>query len=577
MTFTDVLFISLIIQFFIFLALCKLSSGPEVKEKNSSLLNRLTMILYTVFLIISGFSIASAQRVLAWTYAWAVLVAVTSVCVLLSAKLQKNLLLLTLSLPTLIMATSLAINGLMPLTSDEGVYSMYAFTILKDGKWDPFKLPGVNPYYQFFPVISFIEVGVSQVSGLDILYGVHPLLVLCLTFLITLTIYSLVKKMLPGKKTLAVLAPLFFLSSPPISTLAFIPQNVSVAFYLIVAVFLMGSVDRATHKSDLISISLLSLIGVISHATFPLLFLTSMAVLMMIRASKLTKFPRIASGMLRIVSVITLAYWAFTYALHYMVGVGTSILYSFAEFFGGESKVFSSGEALYLYANAPQGLAFVWAFLPALAAVSIFLVVVSVRAKRSALELFSISLGFLGLLMLVAGFVLRSSHLMHRYMYTGYFLLFPASALVLEKIVSRRKVINIMAVALLMVIVVSYGIQDPAFSPDIYRITTDADKRSWLVANTLVSILSPNVTSGFDTRVGIAFGPLAVKDKPEYAPQLLRNTRQPELIIVNLDKIGKMSYKLWFGYESYEGLEKCNSSLIYSDGIYMAHLVKGHG
>jgi hypothetical protein len=470
------------------------------------------------------------------------------------------------------MATSLAINGLAPLTSDEGRFTGFGFRILDDGRWIPLKYDE-NIYYQYFNVVPFLEALVSMVTGLDMINVVSPLLVLLLTFFVTLVIYALARKIINMQSensnflNLAVLSPILFLSTPTLSTIGFIPQWLAVSLLLLTILVILR---RPRSQSNLVLVLIIAIAGVMIHATYPVLLMTSLGAIMLIKALKGAKI----SGIFSCVALITVVYWANTLIMDNMLIFGIDWLNGFIRIASSGIMPFSQTQAE--YSAAPSWMAYPWALLPSLALALIFLTFLFSKSQsniKNAAERFSIGLGVCGLLFLALGFISRtfgSSHVSFvRYSYSACFLLLPASIVAITKITSRQRVISTLLVGLVITTSAFCAVQDPAFSPDLYRFTTAADKRSWSVAGSLVPFLSPNVSYRFDTRIGIGVEALTPRDRQEL---LLKDELNPEIVFVNLDEVGRSNVEFWFGSNWAQVIENGSYSTIFSDGCYKGFL-----
>jgi hypothetical protein len=570
-SFTIALLLSFAINFVAMLILRKLSIGPKTFENKSALPDRLVVISYVVLFFVLVYSAFTMNRLFFWTYIYAAFVGSATFSILFFADSSKTLRFCVLSLPVLMMATSLAISGPAPLTSDEGRFTGFAFRIVKDGKWIPFQYTE-NSYYQSFPIIPFLKASLSMIMGADMINIVHPLLVLILTVLTTLAIYTLARRILsmmsedPRFLSLATLAPLFFLSTPTLSTIGFIPEWVAVSLYLMAFMIILS---RPYSKANLILVLLISLTGVLIHAVYPVLMLASLGVLILTRVLRSIKI----SGLFEYVLVVTLAYWTSTIIMNDILSTGIGSLNRYLGLLGGGLTQTLSVQAE--YSAAPSWMAYPWALAPSLSFSMIFIILgmrILKNRKMSASERSVIGLATFGLFFLVLGFVSRTFSASHvalvRYSYVAYYLLLPASIYSIREVLCKGRILTVLLITLIITSSAFFAIQDPMFSPDVYRITTDADKRSWTTAETLAPLLSPNVGYLYDSRVNIGITALILRDRPE----LYREVSNAEVVIVNLDSIGEANLGFWFGPEWVQIIESGNYSIIFSDGCYKAYM-----
>jgi hypothetical protein len=483
----------------------------------------------------------------------------------------KKLQFCVLSLPILVMATSLATSGPAPLTSDEGRFTGFAIRIIKDGKWIPYQYYE-NDYYQLFHVVPFLKALLGMIMSADIINTVHPLLVLLLTLFTTLAIYTLTRRILglinEGSEfqKLATLSPIIFLCSPTISTLEFIPQWVAASLYLLTFLII---ISKPYCKAGIALVLLLSLAGVMIHAAYPILMLTSLGTLMMANALKGTKL----SGLFKYVMIVALTYWTHTIILDSIIDVGRGWFSRLIELHSESMRV---AQVQAEYSSAPSWMAYPWTLLPSFAFSTIFLKLVEKilnRRAMNALERFIVELGVFGLMFLMLGFISRMFSLSHvalvRYSYASYLLLLPASIYAMRQVLSKGKMINILLIALIITSSAFCAIHDPKFSPDVFKFTTDADKRSWIVARTFGALLSPNIKYSFDTRIGIGIEALILGDHPELYGKKPENA---QIVIVALDNVGKANLNFWFGSKWVKIIESGNYSIIFSDGCYKAYM-----
>jgi hypothetical protein len=197
--------------------------------------------------------------------------------------------------------------------------------------------------------------------------------------------------------------------------------------------------------------------------------------------------------------------------------------------------------------------------------------------KFSRKDCVEVGLGFSGLSLLLCGFIARMAiGGLGAYFYISYFLLIPPSIELLGKIVQKRKLLSIGIMVGVILISAFYGIQDPAYSPDIHRIMLTADKRSWSVAETLVTYLPSHIEviggpiSGrkFYTDQRVAIGLSALMLEKSYL--VAENMPKEEIIfVVGTDELGirwvekRLPTNVWGIFNK-----------VFSDGLYDAYLIK---
>jgi len=586
--FLNALFLFFCAQFATALLIYRFPIGPQICESTllCNLLDKLALVFYILLLFSSVYSTITSSRFI-WIWIFGALGTIIIMRIMFCTLHTSQLLFYAVSLPSLTLIISLIINGPFPLTSDEGCFSLYAFRILRDGRWIPYKYSSIVSYYEFFPLVPYLKAVLQMVTGLDMAYGVHPLLVIYITLLISISIYSLVRCIIvkspnteiPLKPSVfAALSPLLFLGSPPLSTIAFIPYTVSSS--LVVVTFLTLTKFLYNQRQGYLFILLFLIIsGVIAHPIYPICLLISLGVTIILKI-----FTYVRSEIKKvflIVSIFTLGYWIYTYVFRIILNYEEGWFTSFINFISGSIEPFSGMHGKPLYVSlVPPEVAFSWSLLPAIASVSILCGILDFKnnKKMDDFKWFSIALGGLGMFLLFIGFCLRMSpSRTTRYFYISYFFLIPISIDIIRQIAFKRRILNLLILVLIITMAITEGIQDPAISPDIYNATTNANKRSWMVAETLATMYLPTIKFYFDTRVDIAFSTIAGNKS-----DLLLSSSHPDMkvIVLGLDDVGVRCLDgwlgAWFGSKCSEvkgNIERYNYSVVYSDGLYKAFVI----
>jgi len=555
--------------------------GPSVSEKSSflrALLNRGTLILYFLFLVTSTYSILTAQRFSLWFYLYALLIGSIVYTMALPKTHQRPAMsFCAVSVPVIVLAVSLAISGPMPITQDEGRFTGFAFRIIEDGNWVSYRYPE-NIHYQFFHIVPFLKATVFMITGLDMLSVTHPLLVLSLTLLTALGVLMLARISINKDVrflSLVTLAPILFLSTPPVSTIAFIPHTLSIALYLIsFSIVIKALYQENLDRRNLTIVILISVVGVITHAIYPLLFLISVGMLLL--AGKLLGYshpPKLLGSAFKIVIVATIIYWTFSLLLEQVVTTGRSLTTSLVDLFFGEVQPFKSTRPMW-YQQAPPELALSWVLFPALTGAFILLKLVKIRGRGiSSIREPGVFMGLTGLLILIVGLTSRMApYSYHRLFYSGYPLLIIPSILAIKGTVSKRKQFNVLMITFIIVAASFYAVQDPAVSPDIHKVMMLANKRSWAVAESLVQHASQNLKYRVDARVEIGFEALIAKSIPT---EIFSSTvKSDELLVMNYDNLGKLWASRWYEEATLQAIENGEYDIVFSDGSYKAYYIR---
>lgn len=582
-----------LVQFVLTLMLCVINLGPRINKEIKALahLDRAIVPLFFLYLLMATYSALTATRLTVWFLFSALLVGVLVLTSMTGKSLRKVTLIPALLMPIVVIFLSLLISGLVPIVQDEGLFTGLAYRIIADEKWQS-GIYTVANYYQFFPVIPYLESIISIVTGANLIYLVHPLIVLVVTLLVSLSVYVILKnpRFMRGAgggsvAVLGILGPILFFSAPSLSTLGFVPQVLATALFLTsLTVVSIQSSAKSTFKKSLILVTLISVVGVITHATYPLFLLLTLFSLLF-ASHELAERPSevdLLRSAIRILIVFTLAYWTYTLILDSLViNYGKPWIQSLMELFTGDVKPFQAGRQVW-YTLGPAELTYPLASLPALAAAYIFTKMIpGLRSfTRARSVVYSLRrdalfvLGATGLFLIGLAFITRASPGVGfpRYLNSAYILLIPASAAIISKIASKKRVINTILIVIIIAMTSFYAIQNPLLSPDVNEIMGLANKRSWNVAQTLVPYISPDVKYQIDQRVGIAFEALTVKSAP--APAKSEFTKElGSLAILNLDEYGKAWVNTYLGDKVLKAIENDTYDVVYSDGLYKMYVI----
>jgi len=583
MNFTEALITFFILNCLLFWLLIYFNIGPRLKRKESPKTSLvLCMLLFSAFLIFLIFSILSTidicQRNVYWIYSAGITILAVVICIFI---LPKNTVRLSaLLLPLIVITLSLIINGPAPITSDEGRYAGFAYRIIQDGRWIPFKYPE-NTYYQYFHVLPSLNAILSIIAGTHPIYITHSMLILYLTVLTVIITYLIVKIILTNSlsRKFADLVFIILLAAPPISPLALMPRRVAVALYLTTLLLCLISLRAKNGLScHAALIFLTAFIGTLSHAIFPILVLISLtltSILIRLYGVQNTR-DSVLKETLKFVVICSTAYWIHTLIMDQIIHTGKSMYDSFIDLLSGGIEL--SGKEQPWYASAPSELALPWALLPALTTVFIVKELVYRNRRIPWRGAYCIAFGFSGLLLLLYGFILYiAAHFYYTYFYCAYFLLIPPSIKLISEIMRKRRLIPTVIMIGSIVMSAFYGIQDPAYSPDIYKIMLTADKRSWRIAETLSQYLSPRTEvilgsiSGkkfySDQRVAIGLSALMLEEPFLSGEDTLE--KEYLLFIVGSDELGIRWAQKHFPTMKLDVFNK-----VFSDGLYNAYVIE---
>jgi len=567
--------------------------GPRIGsgEKVSAYLNRAIIPLLFLYLLIVAYSAMTLTRPTVWFLFHGLL---TGALVLASIIMKKSLRLVTLGallMPMVVIFLTLVINGPAPITQDEGLWTGLAYRMIEDGKWksDVYSVrTNVPTYYQLFPTTSYLEATISMVTGLDVFYFASPLTVLVVTLLVSLSIYIVLKNLIGGQGTkMGVLGPILFCSTPYILSLGFIPQSLATALFLTsLAVLSIRNPAKSTYKECLITTILISIVGVITHATYPIFLLLTLIALLLAygRLAERVSEASLLRSVIRVVAVFTLAYWSYAFILDSLViSYGKPWIQSLIELVTGGVRPFEAGRQIW-FDLGPTELAYSFALLPAFVAAYLSTEMIPrltsfTKAKKVIHGLRrnpSFTLGVTGLLLVGLAFITRASPGVgfSRYLGPAYILLVITSTAMISKIASKKRLVNTTLMVIIVAMSSFYAMQNPALSPDVREIMGLANKRSWNVAQTSFRYASPDLNYLVDQRVGMGFGALVIKSAPEFLNlEFNRTLGKGSLLILNLDEYGKVWANYYLGEKVLQAIENDTYGIVYTDGLYKMYLI----
>jgi len=330
-------------------------------------------------------------------------------------------------------------------TPDAAMYMTY-------GHWS-FSLK--NPFYNIINVSSYWIALLHLVLGIgNIMYDLPNAMLYCIiALLIMLSVYTIYKRF--GSINSTPIAAALTLATPYL-TLITIPPALS-AMYAVLALTLL--VKEEMKFSDYIAILLLSITGILTHATATGILLFGAAALYLI--SRLYKVDN-SRTYLNILTLIIIIYLIISIARFiYASGAYISIYPYYANFLQflnflhspstAELRVTRYGE------YAPLFTSFSWTVYPALAA-SYIVSLLLLRRRLERNEALSFSLLGAGLLLIFLGFVLShfSNSFSRESAYPGYVLLLLGSFEPLRQIVDKgNKTMKIMLFVILFLAVFS--------------------------------------------------------------------------------------------------------------------------
>jgi len=585
-SFITALLVFAFVQFVLTLALRFLNLGPTIHAREHVLANYSNKMVYLLligYVLLTAYSVINGVVVAAWFYVFALLLVALTLSALVGKAPDFRILGIVFAVPIVAMLMGMLMNGSMPSGQDEGRFAGFAYNIIREGKWQP-HVYLENNYYQLFHVVPFILATISSITGLDILSLVHPLTSLVVTLIVSLDIYLIIRNLKERRSAgLGLLGPILFLTTPPIMTSGFIPQILAVTFYLTALLILGKSASGMPYNAKLITLFLISVIGVVTHATYPILLLSTLIPMLIASNSRQQQMaePRLLKSVIYLVTVFTLVYWTYTLILDQLVGTSSSWINGLISLLMGGTRPFEAGRQVWYSGAAPE-VAYSWVLPIALAMAYAFAVLLSgltglgkIRKNfRNLRHDWLAVLAITGVTMLGAALVLRSSSggWGVRYFYPFYILLIPASAIVIEKITEKRRIMNMAAVLIMIGLVSFYALQDPMRSIGEKDLFLVANRRTWVVAESLAQNVSLEVDYLLDPRVGIPFTALTFRSTPSLFYKDLKPSYNAMLVVLNLDNLGEQWVKGRIEEETLQRVAN-DSSVVYTDGLYSAFYV----
>ncbi|MGC8543434.1 MAG: hypothetical protein ACP5NQ_05795 [Vulcanisaeta sp.] len=535
-----------IVMYIIWLILPLLSLIDRKNFRLTSINAARTAVILLIMYVISSVLIILVGFKTYFPYVNSIFLTLAIWLILQSKNENKELpLMLLVLMLILIPYTVVMIYNSYPLGDDVRFTAGFAAAIAHDGRWIPLKY-NENDYYQPFdaePALTYILFSTMGVPLKDI--PIYYLLLKYSLFLIyVLSIYFITYR-LTNSKGIAQLALLFFSITAPLSLTQIVAQGVSIVLALLTLTIILN--QQSNNANNIWTIILiLTISGVIFHATYPLLIVAYLLPLLLIREDDVIHIDRNKTGnYLAIITAISIAYWAFTFAgIAMFSGLPMSIV-QFINFLAGVIRPYATAWQSWYGPSLNQYLVS-WTLLPAIAASAITYFIIEKTIRISNLpegnNRYSVVLGLLGLSGIALNFMARqSTWLGGRYFYWLYLLLLPLVSYFIIMTFRGRIISNLLMIAL-VAIIGFYGVQDPTHSANTFITGIGwANNLSWRVSWVIAPLLSGNMPTILDPRIGTPLFAInfILNKPPPPAPQ----TGYPVLIIVGDDNIGARIYE----------------------------------
>ncbi|WFO75977.1 hypothetical protein J4526_03785 [Desulfurococcaceae archaeon MEX13E-LK6-19] len=480
------------------------------------------LLIINIFLMIL-LIIASIKSIIYrpnyWYYIYVLITNTLFIYYLLSlvneSKIHKSYFLLTIQIVvfSLVILTTFNVVGWVPITSDEGRYIGYAYRIVKEHKWFPYKYPE-HEYYQPFHVIPYLRAVFSLITCLPIETIAHVLFVLCINIIFMMLIYILSKR-ISNNIIIALLSMALFYVSPATSVINFIPRVLSnMLFFTMVTVLLKK--DIKIEVNDLIVLLIIIISGTLIHPTFSLLSgLFIVIFIVFINHNK----KRIFHIILIMFVFITLTYWLITAGLIITVKSSRNFFYGLVSIFnvlsGESTQNITSGIREPHYSRAPLHLAYSWAFLPAISAAFLLSKLMRLDKKKNLYGNFFGALSFVSISLIILGYAIRFTS--EQSVYIGY----PSYLLALLVAINyvyrlwRKGFMNIILFIILLSVGVNVAILDPSYSPDVYNLVPIPDNTYWNIGKSLSFLITGEYTKQVDREIRLGLNAYIIANKPQ--------------------------------------------------------------
>jgi hypothetical protein len=281
-----------------------------------------------------------------------------------------------------------------------------------------------NPYYDIINVASFWIAMLHMILGVnDIVFAMPNLILyLVIAILISLSVYIIYKR--ANSQNHVIMAMLMAFATPYITFVA-VPPALSAMYAVLIYAIISGRVIRS---SDYAVMTLLGVVGVLTHATSIAMIIFGLASLFI-----LSKIYRDVKGSvyLHMLMFFTIIYMAISFARFIYTTAYVSLYPYYADFLRFLNFLSSPG-SVELRATryeqwSPLFTSFSWTIYPALSASYILATIFKRRYSYN--EFLALSLSLAGLALIFTGFVgSRFSNSFSREVaYPGYMLLFIGS------------------------------------------------------------------------------------------------------------------------------------------------------
>lgn len=565
---------------FIYILSVKLSKPVLTckRFKLFSTINITILILFILYLLTFIYSIIIGIRASLWLYVYIILVTLIIIYIIQNNYFNYSLLFIILSIVISIPIISISVMGFIPIVQDEGRFIGYAYRIMEEGYWKPFKYPE-NSYYQPYHSVPATYAIMSLFTSVDVVPYIHILMVGVESLLLFLFIYILSKRIFLGDKKikfndhLNLFSTILILSTPMTIIIGFKPFILAELLALLSLIFILKGLWYEFNTADILLLIIISFSGVLIHMTFSLLILPLLSIFMIFKEYRNKKLYTLFN----IILLISISYWLVILFLQYILYATEDLITSISSIFNQNNVLsISPKPAWYTYTKPEVSVS--WSFIPAVALAFLIIKLFHKNNKHySIFEQLLIGLSLSGILLLSLGFIMFYISLpLYRYVYPSYIMMILPVSYYLTKLINIRKVVPILFIISLIILSIFYAVQDPTVSPDLEKVLLLPNERSWEVSKIITKYLSLDTLYHFDPRILFGYEVFALKDNPDQylvMTTILKGYKQNYILVINLDKNGLLWIERWFGRNLVSHMKANDLSMVYNDLLYKAFYV----
>jgi hypothetical protein len=354
--------------------------------------------------------------------------------------------------------------------------------------------------YYFIPIETLINTFLALIIGQSIIVPYISTTAILIATVVGL--FSLLRKLNYGN--LAAIIGVFFLVSIPSLTIIGRMPLVYTIFYILLLVMLYKS-----PSASVLCVWLISLPMIFEHPS-GFIAIALLLVPMTLLGIRNWPEPGLNSRKIRLclltTSVVTFAYWTYTYLLALMTNQGLKFYSTILSYFNGITATGVGGNYVPLYYSASySAFAYAWAIPVALSTALLISVMLGylIKKKPTSNQILLFFSAFIGVVIIFAAYLSYPGGETGQYLIpVGYFLLLLSSSCVAATVLSQSKKGLIMLSVVLLAAFVLIGTYSPDWAPlehtDFGTAATINPYHVYLEVESLTPILPKNATIYYD-------------------------------------------------------------------------------